>query len=77
MSQENVEIVRTAFVACERGELGEMLESMADDLTTLRVDPDDAIYHGKEGTFRLTGSTRSFGASSRPRSSPRGEARGS
>ena len=54
MSQENVEIVRSAFVAFERGEIGEMLESMADDLTTHRVDPDDAIYHGKEGFLQAT-----------------------
>ena len=54
MSRENVEVVRSAFGAFERGEIGEMLESMADDLTTHRVDPDDAIYHGKEGFLQAT-----------------------
>ena len=49
MSQENVEIVRRAFAAFEQGDLGGMLDLMADDLVTYRSDPDDATYHGKEG----------------------------
>jgi hypothetical protein len=31
-----------------------MLDWLADDLITHRVEPDDAIYHGKEGFFRAT-----------------------
>jgi ketosteroid isomerase-like protein len=54
MSEENVEVVRSAFDAFEKGEVSEMLDWMTDDLTTHRVEPDDAIYHGKEGFFRAT-----------------------
>jgi ketosteroid isomerase-like protein len=54
MSQENVEVVRSAFDAFEKGEVSEMLDWMTDDLTTHRVEPDDAIYHGKEGFFQAT-----------------------
>jgi ketosteroid isomerase-like protein len=54
MSQENVEVVRSAFSAFERGEVSELLNRMADDLTTHRLEPDDAIYHGKEGFFQAT-----------------------
>ncbi len=54
MSRENVEIVRAAFGAFERGEVDEMLEWMTDDLITHRVEPDDATYHGKEGFFQAT-----------------------
>ena len=49
MSQENVEIVRRAFAAFEQGDLGGMLDLMADGLVTYRAAPDGATYHGKEG----------------------------
>jgi ketosteroid isomerase-like protein len=54
MSQENVEVVRYAFSAFERGEVSELLDRMTDDLTTHRLEPDDAVYHGKEGFFQAT-----------------------
>jgi ketosteroid isomerase-like protein len=54
MSQENVEIVRSAFAAFEQGNVSEMLELVADNLITHRVEPDDAIYHGKEGFLQAT-----------------------
>jgi ketosteroid isomerase-like protein len=54
MSQENVEIVRSAFAAFEQGHVSEMLELVADNLITHRVEPDDAIYHGKEGFLQAT-----------------------
>jgi ketosteroid isomerase-like protein len=54
MSEVSIEIVRSAFGAFERGEISEMLEWVADDLITHRVEPDDAIYHGKEGFFHAT-----------------------
>jgi ketosteroid isomerase-like protein len=54
MSEENVEIVRSAFGAFERGELDEMFELVTNDLITHRVEPDDAIYHGKEGFLQAT-----------------------
>jgi ketosteroid isomerase-like protein len=54
MSQENVEIVRSAFAAFEEGDLTAILDSAADDLITHRVEPDNAIYHGKEGFLQGT-----------------------
>ena len=54
MSRENVEIIRSAFSAFERGEVDELLAAASDDLITHRVEPDDAIYHGKEGFFQAT-----------------------
>jgi ketosteroid isomerase-like protein len=54
MSQENVEIVRGAFAAFERGDVSHMIDLMADDLVTHRIEPDNAVYHGKEGFFQAT-----------------------
>src|SRR3954469_12380791 len=54
MSQENVEIVRGAFAAFERGDMSHIIDLMADDLVTHRIEPDNAIYHGKEGFFQAT-----------------------
>ena len=54
MSQENVEIVRSAFAAFEQGDVSKMLDLMTDDLVTHRVDPDAATYHGKDGFFQAT-----------------------
>jgi ketosteroid isomerase-like protein len=54
MSQENVEIVRGAFAAVERGDVDELRDLMSDDLVTHRIEPDDAIYHGKDGFFQAT-----------------------
>jgi len=31
-----------------------MLDGMTDDVTTHRVEPDDAVYHGKEGFLQAT-----------------------
>jgi ketosteroid isomerase-like protein len=44
MSQESVEIVREAFAAFERGDLSHVIDLMADDLVTHRIEPDDAVY---------------------------------
>jgi ketosteroid isomerase-like protein len=54
MSQENVEIVRSAFAAFERGDVSHIINLMADDLVTHRLEPDNAIYHGREGFFQAT-----------------------
>jgi ketosteroid isomerase-like protein len=54
MSEENVEIVRSTFAAFEKGDLTGGLEWAADDLITHRVEPDNAIYHGKEGFLQAT-----------------------
>jgi ketosteroid isomerase-like protein len=53
MSQENVEIVRRGFAAFEQGDLGGLLDLLADDLVTYRSDPDGATYHGKEGFLQM------------------------
>jgi len=49
MSQENVEIVRRAWEAWERGDLTGWLDLVSDDLVTRRVGLDNATFHGKEG----------------------------
>jgi ketosteroid isomerase-like protein len=54
MSQENVAIIRAAFAAFERGDLSGMIDPLADDAITHRVEPDNAIYHGKEGFLQAT-----------------------
>jgi ketosteroid isomerase-like protein len=55
MSREDVEVVRTAFVAfAERGERS-MFESLAQDIVwQVRADlPDSGIYRGHDGVRRL------------------------
>ena len=54
MSLENVEIVRQAFAAFARGDVTEMLRPLANDAITHRLEPDDAVYHGKEGFLQAT-----------------------
>ena len=54
MSQENVALVRSGFSAFEQGDVGRLLDLMADDLVTYRADPDGASYHGKEGFLEAT-----------------------
>ena len=49
-----MEIVRDAFAAFERGDVTKLLDLMADDLVTHRIDPDNAVYHGKVGFFEAT-----------------------
>ena len=49
MSQENVEIVRRAFEAYERGDLAGMLKDAHPDQIIYRADPDGLTYHGPEG----------------------------
>ena len=47
-------IVRSTFAAFEEGDLTRGLEWAADDLITHRVEPDNAIYHGREGFLQAT-----------------------
>ena len=54
MSQENVELVRAAFAAFERGDLTGRFDLVADDLVVYRADPDDSTFHGKEGFLEAT-----------------------
>jgi len=52
MSEENIEVVRSAFAAFQAGDMSGVTELMADDLVTHRVDPDNAQFRGKEGFFQ-------------------------
>ena len=52
MSQENVKLIRGAFAAFDRGDINQIIDLMAGDLVTHRVEPDDAVYHGKDGFFQ-------------------------
>ena len=52
MPESNLELVRSAFAVFERGDVGEIRALMADDVVVHRVDPDDAVYHGKDGFFQ-------------------------
>ena len=52
MSQENVEVIRNAFAAFQAGDVSQIIELMADDFVTHRVEPEDIVYRGKEGSFR-------------------------
>jgi hypothetical protein len=54
MSQENVKLIRGGFAAFQDGDISRMLDLMADDLVTYRADPDDAVYHGREGFLEAT-----------------------
>jgi len=54
MSHENVEIIREAFAAFERGDVNHIIDLTTDDLVTHRIEPDNAVYHGKEGFFQAT-----------------------
>ena len=54
MSRENVELIRAGFAAFERGDVGQMLDLMADELVVYRADPDGATFHGKEGYLEAT-----------------------
>jgi ketosteroid isomerase-like protein len=54
MSQENLEVVRSAFAAFEAGDLDRLRELVTDDLIVYRADPDGATSHGLEGFLALT-----------------------
>jgi ketosteroid isomerase-like protein len=49
MSDENVEFVRQALEAFERGGPDAMLDLFSDDVITYRADPDGATFDGKAG----------------------------
>jgi ketosteroid isomerase-like protein len=52
MSHENVEIVRRAFKAYERGDFSAMLKDAHPEQTIYRAEPDGAIYHGPQGLMQ-------------------------
>ena len=56
MSQENVEIVRRAYEAFERGDLSAALEAFSPDLVTYIAPPIPVAgtYHGPEGFLQVT-----------------------
>jgi ketosteroid isomerase-like protein len=53
MSQTNVELVRRAYEAYDRGDLAGMLHDVHPDVVTYREDPDAATYHGPEGILQV------------------------
>ena len=54
MSQENLEIVRSAFAAFEDGDLDRLRTLVTDDLVVYRAEPDGATVHGLDGFLELT-----------------------
>jgi ketosteroid isomerase-like protein len=49
MSEENVEIVRRAYAAFERGDVYAVLNDADPDLITYRADPEARTWHGPDG----------------------------
>ena len=56
MSKENVEAVRRAWEAFERGDLSAALEAMSSDIVTCVAPPIPVAgtYHGREGFLQVT-----------------------
>jgi ketosteroid isomerase-like protein len=54
MSQENVELVRSAFAAFGDGDIDRLRELVTDDLIVYRAHPDGATSHGLDGFLELT-----------------------
>jgi ketosteroid isomerase-like protein len=54
MSQENVEVVRSAFAAFGDGDIDRLRDLVTDDLIVYRADPDGATSHGMDGFLELT-----------------------
>ena len=52
MSQENLQIVRRAYEAYARGDLGAILGDLDPEMITYREEPDGATFHGSEGFLR-------------------------
>jgi ketosteroid isomerase-like protein len=52
VSQENVALVLASFEAWERGDVASALAVAHPQVVTHRVDPDDAVFHGREGFLR-------------------------
>lgn len=53
MSEQNVELVRTAFEAFRRGDVHGALEHAHPDMISRRTDPDGAVFHGRDGFLAL------------------------
>jgi ketosteroid isomerase-like protein len=53
MSQEHVELVRAALEAFQRGDLDAAMKDAHPDMVIKRVDPDGAVFHGRDGLVAL------------------------
>ena len=53
MSQQNVEIVRRALDAFGQGDVDGAMSLTHPELVSTRVDPDGAVFHGRDGFLRL------------------------
>ena len=53
MSHQNVEIVRAALDAWQRGDVEQALERVHPELVSTRQDPDGAVFHGRDGLLAL------------------------
>ena len=53
MSHENVETVRAALEAFRRGDVEEALQRVHPEMVSTRVDPDGAVFHGRDGLMAL------------------------
>jgi ketosteroid isomerase-like protein len=53
MSEENVEMVRAALEAFRRGEVDTALKHAHPEMVSERIDPDGAVFHGREGLLEL------------------------
>ena len=53
MSQEKVEIVRDALEAFRRGDVDLALTHVHPDMVSKRMDPDGAVFHGRDGLLAL------------------------
>ena len=54
LSEENVEIIRRAFDAFDRGEVDSALADADPGFVTYRAEPDGLTYHGREGFLKAT-----------------------
>ena len=62
MSRENVEIVRQAYAAWQRGDVAAMLEDVDPEVVAYRAEPDGSTWHGIEGLMGLISDwTANFG----------------
>jgi uncharacterized protein len=53
MSEEQVEKVRAALEAFRRGEVDVALKHAHPDMVSRRIDPDGAVFHGRDGLLAL------------------------
>ena len=54
MSQQHVEVVRSAFAAFAEGDLGRLRNLVTEDFAVYRAEPDGATVHGLRGFLELT-----------------------